>query len=68
MTLDSAWRRAGDCAADAAELEALMVIRARAGKARSHAIERQARHLREEAELIIIGWYLDWERYGAPPP
>ena len=68
MTLNSSWREAGDCAANAAELEALMVTRARAGKGRSRNIERQARHLREEAELIIIGWYRDWERYGAPPP
>ena len=68
MTGDSAWRQAGDCLADAAELEARMVVRARAGMARSRAIERQARHLRVEAELIIIGWYQDWERYGAPPP
>ena len=58
MTLNSAWRRAGDCVANAAELEALMVTRARAGKARSRTVERQARHLHEE---------LDWERYGAPP-
>ena len=67
MTGDSAWRRAGDCAADACELEDAMVARVRAGGTLGRTRVRQFQRLHEEARLIIDAWYRDWERYGAPP-